>query len=86
MKKCSAQWKALSGEDRQVYVTRAAQAKETFLRKKNEESSSDDLKGDISRLWNAIASMRSSAKKTELQTCVRNVIVRIQSIYDSASL
>ena len=82
MKKCSAQWKALSGGDQQVYITRAAQAKEEFMRKKNEESLSDDLKGDIARLENAIDSMRSSAKKTELLTCVSKVKQRIQSIYD----
>jgi type VI protein secretion system component VasF len=85
MKKCSEQWKSLSGGEKQVYAARAAQAKEELKRRNEEDASSDDLKGAFARLERAITTMRSSPKKTELRECVADVRRRIQRIHDDGA-
>ena len=54
-------------------IEKAKLAKQAWEEKQKERESSEDAKGAFHRLHRAITTMRSSPKKNELQTCLREL-------------
>ena len=73
MKKCSAQWKALSAGAKEEYKEKSSRAKMKLKAQREEMTSGDDLSGSIARLEKAISGMRSSPKKSELKSCLADL-------------
>ena len=73
MKLASAKWKNASDSVKQEYDEKAKLAKQAWEEQQKERESSEDAKGAFHRLHRAITTMRSSPKKNELQTCLREL-------------
>ena len=73
MKECSQKWKNVDDETKARYAEQAKLAKEEMVLKRQRETEADDIHGAIATMEDAIASMRSSAKKKQLQECLEKV-------------